>query len=118
MLNCTFDRGSFTLSESSGGTWTFMDNIFDKTSIACGGAFTNDYNGYMTNYDRISTNGAHDVMVVADAVTATVAHHVFGQHQPQPDLVARPRNVTHLGADGDQILWLHAPASLRSGLCA
>jgi len=65
--NCTFDRGSLYLGQSFAGTWTFFDNIFDKTTIGAYGTITNDYNGYLTNYDRIGT-GAHDVILTTNAV--------------------------------------------------
>jgi len=61
--SCTFYGGSLVLDQEGGGTWTFLDNLFDKTTI--GGLLTsstNDYNGYVTNSDRIGT-GPHDVIL-------------------------------------------------------
>jgi len=65
--SCTFDRGSLLIDQENGGTWTFFDNIFDKTTITSGGSATNDYNGYVTNYSRIGT-GTHDVILGATNV--------------------------------------------------
>jgi len=60
--SCTFYGGSVYLAQGDGGVWTFTDNIFDKTTITVLGAITNDYNGYVTNSDRVGT-GTHDVIL-------------------------------------------------------
>jgi hypothetical protein len=62
--NCTFYGGALSLDQENGGTWTFLDNLFDKTAVTNYGSvpLTADYNGYMTNQTRITPTGAHDVI--------------------------------------------------------
>jgi hypothetical protein len=62
--NNTFYGGTLELLQSS-GTWTFKNNLFDRTTNSVlGGVFTNDYNAYVTtNYGVISAIAAHDIVL-------------------------------------------------------
>jgi hypothetical protein len=50
------------------------DNLFDSTAISKGSSssdFTHDYNGYVTNKNRLSPNGTHDVILTNNPVYAS-----------------------------------------------
>jgi hypothetical protein len=80
VTNSLFERVKFTLSNAKhsaerakfinnlffGGTLpcssqtTSTNNFFDRTTISGG---VGDYNGYITNFSRLTPNGAHDVIL-------------------------------------------------------
>src|SRR5262249_3541158 len=87
--NCLWERVFLTLKDDSdiawslfnnlhyGGTLSYRargtqpilvasDNLFDQATITKGtssATFSNDYNGYVTNKNRLTPNGAHDVVM-------------------------------------------------------
>src|SRR5262249_5218113 len=87
--NCLWERVFFTLKDDSDITWCLFnnlhyggtlsyrargtqpillayDNLFDQAAITKGtssATFTNDYNGYVTNKNRLTPNGAHGVVM-------------------------------------------------------
>jgi hypothetical protein len=66
LFNNTFYGGTLLYKAvASSPILLAYDNLFDRTAISqLGGSedFTHDYNGYLTNQDRLSPNGAHDVI--------------------------------------------------------
>lgn len=57
----TFYGGALNLVQENGGTWTFKDNLFDRTAITNSGAtLTHDYNAYVTNATRLGVAQTHD----------------------------------------------------------
>jgi hypothetical protein len=90
LTNCLWERAFVTLKNNGedtqwflfnnllyGGTLSYTakdgspvllayDNLFDQTTISAGGStilFTHDYNGYITNKNRLTPNGTHDVIL-------------------------------------------------------
>jgi hypothetical protein len=70
--NNLFHAGSLTVGQyDSSSAWQFKDNLFDQTTISQSGTITHDYNGYVTNKNRLSPNGAHDVILTNNPVYQT-----------------------------------------------
>jgi hypothetical protein len=65
--NNSFFGGSLTLSMQSPEIYTFKDNLFDKSGITNNtlGTSAMDFNGYVTGQQRLSPNGAHDVILAS-----------------------------------------------------
>lgn len=62
--NCTFVGGSASLATSFfGGSIIAQDNLFAKTTLTSSGNVTHGYNGYVTNYSRLSPAQTTDVVV-------------------------------------------------------
>ncbi len=55
--------------------YTFKDNLFDRTSLTVASAaiVNNDYNGFVTNENRFTNGGAHDVILTTSPVYETGA---------------------------------------------
>ncbi len=69
--NNLYRGGTLTVSVGGVGAW-LKDNLFDKTTLG-GGSFglIHDYNGYVTNYSRLSPNGTHDKILTNSPVYQT-----------------------------------------------
>jgi hypothetical protein len=63
LFNNQFKGGSLTLVRNGTGVTEVKDTLFDATTISQTGTITHDYNGYVTNQNRLSPNGAHDVLL-------------------------------------------------------
>lgn len=75
--NCTFVSGSWTV-DGTIGEHHATDNIFDKTyfnPLASG--VISDYNGYLTNYSRMSPTGTHDQVVTTLTYQTGPAGYVY-----------------------------------------
>jgi len=95
--------GSLTLVETGANPWEFKDNLFYFTSITNSGstAPTHNYNGYITNANRLTTNAANDVILTNIPVfqTATLGKYYYPTNDGMLSLLinAGSRNATNAG---------------------
>lgn len=62
--NNLFESGSLTMRHDHGSTWSFSDNLFDETAISQDNPLDlSQYNGFVSNYNRLNPTNAHDVIV-------------------------------------------------------
>ncbi len=71
LYNNLFRGGTLTLYRSGTGACEVRDTLFDQTTITQSGTITHDYNGYVTNKNRLSSNGANDVILTNSPVYQT-----------------------------------------------
>lgn len=71
LFNNLFYGGSLSCYAGSASTNLLAyDNLFDRTTISST-AWTNNYNGYVTNQNRLSPNGANDVILTNTPIYQT-----------------------------------------------
>ena len=63
--------GTLTLVRNGTGVSQVRDTLFDQTTISQTGTITHDYNGYVTNQNRLSPDGANDVILTNSPVYLT-----------------------------------------------
>ena len=61
--NCLFYRGKFDQFVYDTNNLVIKDTLFDQTDVVQGWDSVNDYNAYVTNKNRLTPNGAHDVIL-------------------------------------------------------
>jgi hypothetical protein len=99
--NNLFRFGSLSINAFGGGTWQIKDNLFDRASISKSGTITHDYNGYVTNYNRLSPNGANDKILTNSPIylTSTLGRYYYPTNDGMLSLLldAGSRNATNAG---------------------
>jgi len=101
-FNNTFYGGTLDLGQDS-GTWTFKDNLFDKTTISVwAGSVSNDYNAYITNYSRLSSGAAHDLILTNSPAyhTGPLGHYYFPTNDGMLSKLINAGSVTNAGLRG------------------
>jgi hypothetical protein len=63
LFNNLFKGGTLTLVRNGTGACQVKDTLFDKAAIYQTGTITHDYNAYLPNQNRLSPNGAHDLII-------------------------------------------------------
>jgi hypothetical protein len=69
--NNLFRWGGLTFARNGSATWIFKDNFFDRSTITATSTLTHDYNGYVTNNNRLSPNGANDKILTNNPIYIT-----------------------------------------------
>jgi hypothetical protein len=69
LRNNLFRGGELTYYHYETPAWSFVDNLFDDTSIVPDGYVTNSYNAYTTNVTRLTPNGTGDIVLSATNFT-------------------------------------------------
>jgi len=101
-FNNTFYGGTLELGQDS-GTWTFKDNLFDRTTISVwAGSVSDDYNAYITNYSRLSSGAAHDLILTNSPAyhTGPLGQYYFPTNDGMLSRLINAGSVTNAGLRG------------------
>jgi alpha-tubulin suppressor-like RCC1 family protein len=102
LYNNLFIGGTLTGYPNDPATWLIKDNFFDRTTISATlDGVTHGYNGYVTNYSRLTPNQSSDVVLTNSPVYQ--ASHLGRFYYPTNDgmlsrlINAGSRNATNAG---------------------
>jgi hypothetical protein len=83
-------EGWLNLQPITGSSWTFKDSLFDATAITQNVvSVTHDYNGYRTNANRLTPNGANDIVTNAVYETGALGRWYLPTNSPFLDVGSR-----------------------------
>jgi hypothetical protein len=89
--------GELKITKTS-GTWTFYDNLFDKTTNTQSGTVTHNYNGYISGYGVLNgANGPNDVTLGSSPAYETSSLGRFYYPSGLSLINAGSRNATNAG---------------------
>jgi RHS repeat-associated protein len=96
LRNCLFFGGQLYANHAYEGTWTFRDNLFDRTRITQYGTIDHAFNGYTPGSNRLTPTNANDVVAGLDYQTGPLGN----RYQPTNSAFIDKGSVTNAALAG------------------